>query len=155
MYRVHTLLVCCFGGRQQSTWTKYFKDDVVLTWTFTMLFFMPDLLISVPNFITLVKSYNLMQIFTYNYQMNKTHCDVFSRFPDLSSIFFRFLGFLFFLLPIRQFDALSNSLKPTSVLTLLSNINEDTAIFQTTLTIQMCTIIMLRIQSYVWVPWFY
>lgn len=65
--------------------------------------------------------------------------------PDLSSIFFIFLGFLFFLLLIRQFDALSNSSKPTSVLTMLSNINEETVIFQTTLTIQMCTIIMLRI----------
>lgn len=64
--------------------------------------------------------------------------------PDLSSIFFIFLGFLFFLLLIRQFDALSNS-SSSSVLTMLSNINEETVIFQTTLTIQMCTIIMLRI----------
>lgn len=83
-----------------------------------------------------------MQMFTYNNQMNNTHC---MSSPDLSSIFFIFLGFLFFLLLIRQFDGLSNSSKPTSVLTMLSNINEETVIFQTTLTIQMCTIIMLRI----------
>lgn len=83
-----------------------------------------------------------MQMFTYNNQMNKL--TVMSS-PDLSSIFFIFLGFLFFLLLIRQFDASSNSSKPTSVLTMLSNINEETVIFQTTLTIQMCTIIMLRI----------
>lgn len=80
MYCVHTLLVCCFGRRQQSKWTKYFKDDVVLMWTFTMLFIMTDLLTSVLNFVTLVKSYTLMQMFTYNNQVNNTHCDVFSRF---------------------------------------------------------------------------
>lgn len=78
--------------------------------------------------------------------MNNTHCDVFSKFPDLSSIFFRFLGILFFLLPIRQFDALSNSSKPTSVFNFVLKYKWKTqAIFQTTLTIQMCTIIMLKI----------
>lgn len=62
MYSAHTLLVCCFGRRQQSTWTTYFKGGSNVN------FIMTDLLISVPNFITLVKSYNLMQISTYNNQ---------------------------------------------------------------------------------------